>query len=182
MINTGEAEAIYRGCLMALDRIWEDIMAVTDVKFRDYQWKSEKVVEVIDLKSDGRDLNKRLINTCRMVASAKRRMRREIKRRFALTRLSNLLQQTNESLVVKSRTSKLECDNIKGMYNELQDSFESSFSEYSSLKRRFGDSQVEYNGLRSAHDSFWQLKLSVHLELILFILECVLTNAILWSY
>jgi hypothetical protein len=149
--KTTQAKAIYDGCLMALDDIWEGIIADTDAKFRASQCESETVVEVI--KSDGRDLNQRLINTRRMAASAKRRMRREVKRRFASTRSSNLLQQTNESLVVKSRTSKLECDNIKGIYNELRDSFESRNSEYSSLKRRFDDSQAEYGSLRSAHDS-----------------------------
>ena len=149
--KTTQAKAIYDGCLMALDDIWEGIIADTDAKFRASQCESETVVEVI--KSDGRDLNQRLINTRRMAASAKRRMRREVKRRFASTRSSNLLQQTNESLVVKSRTSKLECDNIKGMYNELRDTFESRNSEYTSLKRRFDDSQAEYDSLRSAHDS-----------------------------
>jgi chromosome segregation ATPase len=141
----------------ALDNKESEIQSLKSqlkVQFHDYQWKmSEKVVEVVDLKRDGRALNMRLINTQRKAASAKRRMCREMERRVALTRSNNLLQQTNESLVVKSRTSKLECDNFKGMYNELQDSFESSLSEYSSLKRRFDDSQVEYDSLRSEHDS-----------------------------
>jgi hypothetical protein len=79
---------------MALDDIWEGIIADTDAKFRASQCKSEKVVEVINLQSDGRDLNQRLINTRRMAASAKMSMRREIKRGFASQqRYNNDLQQ-----------------------------------------------------------------------------------------
>ena len=132
---------------MALDNIWEEIIADTDAKFCASQCNSEKVVEVIN----GRDLNQRLINTHRTAASA---IRREIKRRFASTRSSNLLQQTNESLVVNPGHRNWNATTSRGctMNCETRSSLRSQ-SIASSLNRRFDDSQVEYDSLRSAHDS-----------------------------
>jgi chromosome segregation ATPase len=123
-------------------------------QFRLYQRQmAEKVVEVIDLKRDGRAQNMRLTNAQRKVNSSKRRMCREITRRIALTRSINSLQQTKESLEDTSRTSQLECDSFKRKYDDLKDKFESSQSKYNSLKKRFDDLQVQYDSLRSENDS-----------------------------